>query len=123
VPWINGSQEVLEVMKLLFEERQHETASQFLTADNEPDGIYLLVSGVVSLTYHRRYLDNPDLGQIYNCDNLRATVEEGSAEDESPRLDYILPGGLINEQSLALGFPRRSDATSDTAISVSFPPN
>jgi len=108
------------VMKILFEERQYETATQLMSADNEADGIYLLISGVVSLTYPRFYLDNPELGEVYNSDNLKAVAEESNPlTDDGPRLDYVLAGGLINEQSLALGFPRRSHAVSDTLVSVS----
>ncbi|OQV13055.1 putative Sodium/hydrogen exchanger 10 [Hypsibius exemplaris] len=118
VPWINDSQEAFDVMKLLFEERTYEISSQFMTADSEPDGVYFLISGVVSLTYQRVYLDNPELGEIYNSDNLKTGVDDSSISSDGPRLDYVLPGGLMNEQSLALAFPRRSHAVSDTVVSL-----
>ena len=107
-------------MKILFEERTYEIATQFMTADNDADGIYVLISGVISLNYHRLYSDHPEIGEIYNSDNLKVLTDDSAADfHDGPRLDYVLPGGILNEQSLALGFPRRSHAVSDTVVSVS----
>lgn len=118
VPWINGSPEAFDVMKVLFEERHYESGTVLMAAHEEADGIYIVISGVVSLSYPRRYSDNPKLGEVFNSDNLRNTQDEeelGSNE----RLDYVLAVGILNEQSLALDFPRRAQAVTDTVVGVS----
>ncbi|XP_055341076.1 sodium/hydrogen exchanger 10-like isoform X2 [Paramacrobiotus metropolitanus] len=117
VPWINGNIEAFKVMKILFEERHYDTATQLMTADEEADGVYVVISGVISLSYPKFYSDNVELGEIYNSDNLKTTSEDSVSADEM-RLDYVLAGGLLNEQCLALDFPRRSHAISDTVVNL-----
>lgn len=117
VPWINGSREVLEIMKSLFVEKSFEKNDVFLPLGGSAEFVYFVTSGVVSLEYTKVYEDAPAMGEIYNSDNLEATPEEEFVE-QTTRVDYVLAGTMLNVQSVLLGFPRRSRAKCETGVSV-----
>ncbi|XP_055341117.1 sodium/hydrogen exchanger 10-like [Paramacrobiotus metropolitanus] len=120
VPWINGNKQVLEIVKSLFIEKSYEKNDIFLPIKSQPDGIFFVTSGVVSLEYSELFNDSVELGEVYNSDNMEisADYDLAFAHHMPVKIDYALAGTMLNVQSVLLDLPRRSQGKCETGVSA-----
>ncbi|XP_033119377.1 sodium/hydrogen exchanger 10-like [Anneissia japonica] len=108
VAWLEGDTKLIEFIKARAELLHYDFHEVIIKQGEKPNGIYLIVSGMVKLLGSSEDLDNE------NQQTLSST-HRGSHEVFE---DYLTAGNVIGEMGLLTGKPRNATVTCETSVLV-----
>ncbi|XP_038047378.1 sodium/hydrogen exchanger 10-like [Patiria miniata] len=108
VPWIEGDKKLIDFIKARAELLHFDYGDVIVREGDIPNGIYLIVSGLVKLFGQSEYLDH-ELASSHSV-----TVASGPGHFE----DYLSVGNVIGEMGVLTGRPRNATVSCETATQV-----
>ncbi|XP_022089278.1 sodium/hydrogen exchanger 10-like [Acanthaster planci] len=110
VPWIEGDKKLIDFIKARAELLHFDYGDVIVKEGDKPNGIYLIVSGLVKLFGQSEYLDH----ELASHHSVMAASGHGRFED------YLSVGNVIGEMGVLTGRPRNATVQCETTVQVYF---
>ncbi|XP_071957219.1 sperm-specific sodium:proton exchanger-like isoform X2 [Antedon mediterranea] len=108
VAWLEGDTKLIEFIKSRAELLHYDFGEVIIKQGEKPNGIYLIVSGMIKLLGSTENLDHEHQQTL-------ASINRGATDVFE---DYLTAGNVIGEMGLLTGKPRNATVTCETSVLV-----